>query len=458
MMSELNIVELIEQNPISRLTNTYQNKLLEKIKNNFIDTEQQLFIASFYGYLHYHPTNDYVIDLDNVWKWLGFNQKYNAKRLLENNFTIEKDYRVLLLRKEEQTGETPESTKRGGHNKEKIMMTIQSFKLFCLKAGTKKADQIHEYYIKLEQTLHEVINEECIELKQQLQNQLMNTQIEKETIREKTLLEQFPPNKQCIYYALIDNKSNENEPLIKFGSSNDLTDRIKRHRRCFNNFRLINVFAVNNKTKIENAIKHHPILSKYRRTIQINDDFHTELIAIQNLTFENIDKIIKDIIHITEYSPENYKILLKENEELKQKMVLMTEEIEKLTIENKKLQRKYIIKQTTDTNTPENTILNPVQQICSLKRLTKSKDGLYHVGENTFEKYMSNRTDVWNGKAYQTTGELKKDDLMINKLGKIVSKKKFIYEKQNNRLEDVNLQRKIKSNLKKNATELLTNI
>ena len=36
---------------------------------------------------------------------------------------------------------------RGGHNKETIMLNIETFKKFCLKAGTKKADEIHEYYI-----------------------------------------------------------------------------------------------------------------------------------------------------------------------------------------------------------------------------------------------------------------------------------------------------------------------
>jgi len=37
---------------------------------------------------------------------------------------------------------------RGGHNKETFMLNIDTFKKFCLKAGTKKADEIHEYYIK----------------------------------------------------------------------------------------------------------------------------------------------------------------------------------------------------------------------------------------------------------------------------------------------------------------------
>lgn len=44
MEKSLDIVELIENNPITRLTNTYQNKLITKIKNNFTDTG--VFIVS----------------------------------------------------------------------------------------------------------------------------------------------------------------------------------------------------------------------------------------------------------------------------------------------------------------------------------------------------------------------------------------------------------------------------
>jgi hypothetical protein len=34
-----------------------------------------------------------------------------------------------------------------------------------LKAGTKKADEIHDYFIKLEESLHEILEEESNELK-----------------------------------------------------------------------------------------------------------------------------------------------------------------------------------------------------------------------------------------------------------------------------------------------------
>jgi hypothetical protein len=95
-MEELNIVDLIENNPITKFSNAYNVKMLVKIKEKFTGFEQQLFLASFYCYLKYHPTNDFVIDLDNIWKWLGFSQKIRAKELLEKQFVIDKDYIVML--------------------------------------------------------------------------------------------------------------------------------------------------------------------------------------------------------------------------------------------------------------------------------------------------------------------------------------------------------------------------
>ena len=105
METTLNIVELIENNPIARLSDTYQNKLLAKIKTNFTNNEQQIFIASFYCYLNYNQKNDFVIDLDNIWKWLGFSQKIKAKQMLEKNFMINTDYKLFLYQQVKQTNE-----------------------------------------------------------------------------------------------------------------------------------------------------------------------------------------------------------------------------------------------------------------------------------------------------------------------------------------------------------------
>ena len=116
----LNIVELIENNPITQLNGTYQSKLIEKIKTHFNEYEQQMFVASFYCYLNYDSETDFVIDLDNIWKWLGYNQKVKAKELLEKCFTIDKDYKLLLSSSGNQT--FSDKNTRGGHNKETFML------------------------------------------------------------------------------------------------------------------------------------------------------------------------------------------------------------------------------------------------------------------------------------------------------------------------------------------------
>ena len=93
MSMSVDIVRLIESNPIARFNQTYQSKLIEKLQTNFTDYEQQLFLSNFYCYLKYDKVNDFVIDIDDIWKWLGFNKKCNAKRLVNNFFIIDKDYK-----------------------------------------------------------------------------------------------------------------------------------------------------------------------------------------------------------------------------------------------------------------------------------------------------------------------------------------------------------------------------
>jgi hypothetical protein len=101
-MEKLDIVSLIETNPITKLNSDYNNKLLNKIKFEFTDDEQKLFLTSFYCYLNHHPTNDFVIDLDNVWKWLGFSTKQKATFLLYKHFKLDIDYINSLNLKDKQ--------------------------------------------------------------------------------------------------------------------------------------------------------------------------------------------------------------------------------------------------------------------------------------------------------------------------------------------------------------------
>lgn len=467
MSKSLNIVELIEKNPITRLSNTYQNKLLTKIKERFTDNEQQIFVTSFYCYLNYN--DEFIIDLDNIWKWLGFQSKFNSKRLLETQFIINKDY-ILLSPSAKQSQHI-----KGGHNKETFMLNIKTFKKFCLKAGTKKADEIHEYYIKLEETLQEVIQEESNELKLQLEQkelQLESITQDKEKIREKTLLEQFPNNTQCVYYGTIDNLSDNNEKLIKFGNSNNLKNRVIKHKDTYSNFVLINAFKVDNKLQIENALKENKTFVERQRKITLGNKKYVELLNITDITFIELDKIIKEIITGIEYSPENYIKILEANKLLKKQieeknesnntnnLILLTSENKKLKIENIKLMKKYnalkkrtknvddIIDSDEEDNNEiiqeikQNEIDNYITVINTISKKFTKKNGKYEIDNKIYDKLFGSREEVWNYKAYKTTGGLINNDLIMNSLGKIVSKKKCIQETVNNRFEKYGVNKK----------------
>ena len=333
-MESINIVELIENNPITKLSNDYNVKLLTKIKENFSNFEQQIFLSSFYCYLNCDPKNDFVIDLDNIWKWLGFSVKIKAKVLLEKYFVEEKDYKKSLYDSAQQSTHI-----KGGQNKEVFMLNVKTFKSFCLKAETTKSNEIHEYFMKLEDLLHEVIEEESIELKLQLtqQNQLLeNVDKEKEILKEKTILEQFPINTQCIYIGLIDNKTlgkpnskMYHETVIKFGQSNNLIERVKTHKKTYDNFRLYAAFKVKNKIEIENCIKKHTFLKNRLRIISINDVAYREIIALDNqdFTLDKVEQFIKDIIKENEYNVENYNLLIKKNDDLQNEIYKLKDEL-----------------------------------------------------------------------------------------------------------------------------------
>lgn len=357
-MEQLDIVKLIEDNPITKLSNDYNIKLLTKIKAHFTDFEQQLFLSSFYCYLNCDPVKDFVIDLDNVWKWLGFGQKVNAKMLLEKQFIIDKDYIKSLLLQQKQDDKC-----HGGHNKEIFMLNIETFKKFCLKAQTKKADEIHNYYIKLEKILQDTINEECNEECNQLKLQLQNKdklidQKQKEV--EQALISQFPVNTECIYFGTIDDTNENGEKFIKFGHTNDLSNRVSYHHKQYSNFFLKNAFRVQNKVEIENLIKSHPKIKPQLRTIKINEKNKTEIIAYNHIfTIDKLTKIIKEIIQSKIYSIENFNKLTNRNEELESKNNLLNEKI--------KLLEKHNLEQTLQLNELREKFDKQQQTIESIK-------------------------------------------------------------------------------------------
>jgi len=330
----IDIVNLIESNPITKLNGDYQCKLIEKVKNSFSNYEQQLFISSFYCYLNYNSKTDFVIDLDNVWKWLGFSSKHKTKELLEKNFIINKDYKSLLSQAGEQKkpnfapqiGGTKTDT-RGGHNKETIMLNIETFKKFCLKAGTKKADEIHDYFIKLEELLHETLQEESNELKNQLEKakeeiiqiedkskKEYEVKLAEESIleREKILLKEFETIGSLFYIIKV--KSFENgQYIVKVGESRiGILARYKEHKSNYDECLLLDCFLVNRSRDFETFIKDHDSIRPSKVTDLPGHETELELFLIgKNLSYKTLlNTVSKNIKYFNDNNNEVKKLEL----------------------------------------------------------------------------------------------------------------------------------------------------
>jgi len=388
-MTKLDIVELIENNPIKRLSNAYQNRLLIKIKNNFNTENQQLFLASFYSYLNYNSKTDYIIDLDNIWEWLGFLQKVKAKLLLERNFKKNIDYKIFLNNKSD--NET-DKKKHGGHNKETILMTINTFKRLCLKACTKKANEIHEYYIKLEETLHEVINEETNELKLQLeevkneftakQNQnlsiIESLKKEKSVEKHKILLREFATAGAMVYILRV--KSYENgEYIIKIGESRrGIEGRFNEHKSNYEEAVLLDCFLVKRSRDFERFLHNHKDI---RLNQIINLEGHErerELFLVgKELSYGMILNVIKK--NINQFNDIDYTIIINELDSIKSMLSNQTP----LPIQN-------TLNQSTNDNIIKQLLDNQILLLDKIANLEKTN-------KEILEKLSASQTKITTG-------------------------------------------------------------
>jgi len=383
----IDIVNLIESNPITKLNGNYQSKIIEKVKKNFNNYEQQMFVSSFYCYLNHDYQNDFIIDLDDVWEWVGFNQKVKAKVLLEKNFIIDKDYKILLTKLRKQTNIAPEPSgakkenTRGGHNKEKIMLNIETFKKYCLKAGTKKADEIHDYFIKLEKILQEIIMEESNELKLQLENQKLEIEqvqkqeyekaLQKQKVleREKILLSEYGTIGSIFYVIKVKTFENKNY-IIKIGESRrGIAQRYKEHKSKYDECLLLDCFVVNKSKDFETFIKDHELVRGNRVRDWKGHETELELFLIG-----------KELSYITLLNIINNNLKYFNNNDNG-----------KLELENEQLKLMLEMKNTNNDNQLIQELLNIT------KHLSSKIDILENTNKQILEKLNASQTKITTG-------------------------------------------------------------
>ena len=104
------------------------------------------FIDEFFKILNYNEYNEiFFIDFDKVVKWLG-QRKDSTKRTLIDNFVKNVDYTL------------EKNDKFRGKPKNDILLKQSTFKKLCMISKSKKAKEVREYFLKVEETLVEWIS------------------------------------------------------------------------------------------------------------------------------------------------------------------------------------------------------------------------------------------------------------------------------------------------------------
>lgn len=264
------------------LFNDNNNKFVTKLKEHFTKEEQQLYVSNLYMYMNYHPTNDYPINLEDVFKMIGFANKGNSKRTLENNFTEHEDYKITILPSE-----------KGQIAREDIMLNVDTFKNLCMLARTHQGKSIRKYYIKLENVYNEIIKQELDEHKQQIEQsnkQLEQTKRELELYKQKTYEE---IEKSGHVYII------QTDGGYKVGKTKDINNRVKGLQT--GNNREINVvldFKTSNSDLLERVV--HYILDRYRcnsnrEFFDCDPEYITSVITILGSTIDTLKSCYKHI-------------------------------------------------------------------------------------------------------------------------------------------------------------------
>ena len=290
-----------------------------------------------------------------------------------------------------------------------------------VKAGTKKADEIHDYFIKLEKMLQEILLEESNELKQQLleledkKTKEYNEKLEKTKIleREKILLNEYATIGSIVYIVRVKTFHNGNY-VIKIGESRKgIASRYKEHKNKYEECLLLDCFKVERSKDFESFLHNNEQIRKDRITDLPGHEKELELFLIgKNLSYQALLNIIhhnikyfdqKDTYHL-ELEIEKLKLLLETNETKDNttgtsQISTLVEEVKRLSVKIDRLEK-------------SNRELSEKIQSSQNKMTTGFQQPLVTLGPRLQKIHPETLKLV---KVYETVSELMKEDQSIKR-------------------------------------------
>jgi phage anti-repressor protein len=231
-------------------------KKYSTIPNQFIDD----FFKIIKNYNDFD--NLFYINLDIVARWVN-QKKSNIKRTLVKNFSKNVDYSIEKI----EIGR--------GKPKENILLKSSTFKKLCMMLNNKKAKEVREYFLKVEETLDKYKNYIINSLK---------TQVKK---MDTSLKSRKKPSKGVIYgFEINDN----NRKFIKIGKSKDFLQRMKQHNSSHaDKIDVEFLFETDNFDEVEGCIKGIMKKYQYRKGKEV---YEVEIDKLKELT-DGCDKLTK---------------------------------------------------------------------------------------------------------------------------------------------------------------------
>jgi len=293
---------------MQQLSFVCDDHFLDCLAKSFTSDEELLFAKSFKAYLQYGQLEQaYVIDLDDIWQWMGYAKKGKAKDMLLKHFKENTDFIIEHVDKD---------NLHGGHNKERILLTVSAFKKYCMKANTSQGDKICNYYLKLENVTMKYIMD--INTKQQKEIETAKEEFKEntKTIQHASIMTAF--SKKDVVYILYMKPLSGKQFVVKIGHTDDIADRLSKINNEYGTkAHVLKCFECQRNSQFETAMKNDILLVRYRYTEPFpSGKVSTECFVMPDEAY--LQKIIRKMQHqVIKYKGKSIEYL-REERKLKQ--------------------------------------------------------------------------------------------------------------------------------------------
>jgi phage anti-repressor protein len=113
-------------------------------KTKIINLEQNMSQLNFNvstASLLLESSEQFPVDFDQAWQWLGYSRKSDCLEFLKNNFVVNRDFAATAAKLH---------SSKGGRPSTEYYLTVECFKMIGMMAGTEQGKQVRLYFLECE--------------------------------------------------------------------------------------------------------------------------------------------------------------------------------------------------------------------------------------------------------------------------------------------------------------------